>query len=329
MVSHREIYPTVRRVWLVVPLVLIGIIGMQESFAEETKELSDFQIYVLSDQYGEFYLPYKITGGNLTQINPSGHDSLEIHLETSKDGFLILSLPRKYVDTPEEEQKFTVLDSREYAFIELEYDENSTETNRVLTIPFTLDTEKIEILHRIWLKSLFTYDTSDYDYLYSPLKQIKNGIKSKGIECRDNLELILKLSNTMPICVTSETAQKLFERGLVIDVTLTFPYQTNRITQTNQTEWIELPTMRYSDAWLNVKLHKQLLMDYYKQNNMSILDIRYNLVQSNLYGEACEGSYGIFSVEILVSKSDLNKLKNMDLKSYFQEADACNHNFNR
>ena len=307
-------------------MALVGIISINDTFAQTESSVdkeSDFQTYVLSFAYGEFYIPYKITGGNLTQINPSGHGSLEVHLETFKDGFLILNLPRKFLDTPDQQHKFIVLDTRESAFIELDYEENSTETNRILTIPISTDTEKIEILHRAWDVPKFTYEKSDYDYLFSPMKQIKNGVTPKDILCRNNLQLILKLSNYSPICVTAETTQKLFERGVVEAVILIYPYQTNRITQTNQTEWIELPKMQYSDAVFNSKLHKQLLIDYYKHKDVSVLDIRYNLVGGTLIGEACEGSYGIFSVEILIPKSDINKIKNIELKSYFQEIDPC------
>lgn len=51
------------------------------------------------------------------------------------------------------------------------------------------------------------------DYVDSPLKQFKSGIPIDKIQCRDNLQLILKTSNNSPTCVKSETKTKLLERG--------------------------------------------------------------------------------------------------------------------
>ena len=48
---------------------------------------------------------------------------------------------------------------------------------------------------------------------WTPLKQIKTGVPINEIQCKDNLELILKTSNNSPACVTSETKIKLIERG--------------------------------------------------------------------------------------------------------------------
>jgi hypothetical protein len=183
-----------------------------EKLLAEMKKLgSGFQTYVLSFKHGQFYIPYKITDGNLNRINPSGHGSLEVYLETFKDGFLIISMPRKFLDTPEQ-LKFIVLDTRERAFIELNYEENSTETNRILTIPISTDTEKIEILYRGWDVPKFTYEKSDYDYLFSPMKQIKNGVFG-NIMCKQELELMIKISNKNPVCVTHSSAERLIERG--------------------------------------------------------------------------------------------------------------------
>lgn len=47
----------------------------------------------------------------------------------------------------------------------------------------------------------------------SPLKQFKEGVTIDKIQCRDNLQLILKTSNNSPTCVKPETKTKLLERG--------------------------------------------------------------------------------------------------------------------
>ncbi|MGI0056043.1 MAG: hypothetical protein ACREAK_01580, partial [Nitrosarchaeum sp.] len=47
----------------------------------------------------------------------------------------------------------------------------------------------------------------------SPLKQFKTGISIKDIQCRNDLILVIKLSNSIPACVKPNTSDKLLERG--------------------------------------------------------------------------------------------------------------------
>jgi len=46
-----------------------------------------------------------------------------------------------------------------------------------------------------------------------PLKQIKAGIMSNVVQCKEGLELIFKLSDGSPACVKPKTVEKLIERG--------------------------------------------------------------------------------------------------------------------
>ena len=48
--------------------------------------------------------------------------------------------------------------------------------------------------------------------ILSPLKQIKNGINSMDIVCKESLNLLLKPSDNSPVCVTADTYQKLISR---------------------------------------------------------------------------------------------------------------------
>lgn len=48
-----------------------------------------------------------------------------------------------------------------------------------------------------------------------PLKQIKSGVPSDEIQCKDNLELIQKYDGS-PVCVKSETVPKLMQRGGIL-----------------------------------------------------------------------------------------------------------------
>jgi len=48
--------------------------------------------------------------------------------------------------------------------------------------------------------------------ILSPLKQVKNGISSMDIVCKESLNLLLKPSDNSPVCVTADTYQKLISR---------------------------------------------------------------------------------------------------------------------
>ena len=50
----------------------------------------------------------------------------------------------------------------------------------------------------------------------SPLKQLKSGIASNDIKCREGLQLMFKVKKGDPICVKPETAAKLFKLGLIV-----------------------------------------------------------------------------------------------------------------
>jgi len=52
----------------------------------------------------------------------------------------------------------------------------------------------------------------------SPLKQIKAGIMSNVVQCKEGLELIFKPDGISPACVTPQTFGKLIERGWVIPI---------------------------------------------------------------------------------------------------------------
>ena len=65
--------------------------------------------------------------------------------------------------------------------------------------------------------------------LLSPLKQFKANIPIEKIQCRDNLELIIKYDNT-PACVKAESAAKLIERGGWTSIVVT---QDTKFEETN------------------------------------------------------------------------------------------------
>ena len=55
------------------------------------------------------------------------------------------------------------------------------------------------------------------DILDSPLKQFKSGVSINDTQCKDNLFLVIKSSNSSPACVKSETVNKLLLRGWALN----------------------------------------------------------------------------------------------------------------
>ena len=55
----------------------------------------------------------------------------------------------------------------------------------------------------------------DSQFILSPLKLYKVGISIEDIHCKSNLELALKSSNGSPVCLTSESKNRLLERGWI------------------------------------------------------------------------------------------------------------------
>jgi len=50
----------------------------------------------------------------------------------------------------------------------------------------------------------------------SPRHQVAAGIDAQMVECREGLALVMKTSNTSPLCVKETTAEKLIKRGIAI-----------------------------------------------------------------------------------------------------------------
>jgi hypothetical protein len=50
----------------------------------------------------------------------------------------------------------------------------------------------------------------------SPRTQITAGIDASEVECREGFSLVMKASNGVPMCLKSDTALKMIDRGIVV-----------------------------------------------------------------------------------------------------------------
>ena len=202
-----------RWVWVVIPLVLvvsiIGIVGVQESFAEECKPI---------------ILDYSITGGEVTEICASQSYSVIVKLEASENGQLIIDIPSNVLAST---YRSCTIGAVDYLVLVNGAEVSPVEkivrgTTIVLTIPFDLGHHEIEIISGIHIMSLpnpynICGHVHGYDKLYlPPAKQIKLGNFLEFIRCNQGLELIFKSNDNSPACVKSSSIEKLIERGWAI-----------------------------------------------------------------------------------------------------------------
>jgi predicted secreted protein with PEFG-CTERM motif len=93
-----------------------------------------------------FSVSYSITNGKVLGIKADVQSkSLIVSVQTTGDGQLTIDLPRALIDAKinnqTDDQFFVLNDGQEAAFTEIK-----TDTDRTLTIPFTVGTEQIEII---------------------------------------------------------------------------------------------------------------------------------------------------------------------------------------
>ncbi|HSD04671.1 MAG TPA: PEFG-CTERM sorting domain-containing protein [Nitrosopumilaceae archaeon] len=94
----------------------------------------------------DFDVRYSITGGKVLGITADVEaKSLLVSIETTSDGVLTITLPRALIDAKingEDDSFFVLIDGEEIGDVS----EETTSTDRTLTIPFTDGSEEIEII---------------------------------------------------------------------------------------------------------------------------------------------------------------------------------------
>ena len=87
--------------------------------------------------------------------------------------------------------------------------------------------------------------------IISPLKQFKSGISVKNITCDASLQLVLKSEDGSPACVTSNTAQKLIERGWAKEIVTPTSYDIIQSNTTQANSMIDLGSNTGIVNWKN------------------------------------------------------------------------------
>lgn len=220
-------------VWVVIPFVLFGIVGIQESFAEqasgkpawetnskkvcgdrlcsETQELSikrieqdddDYQI-LLYDVEGNTSFPEFlgekrfIVFHNSASFNNQGNPvEVEIRIVCGPNNKMLYNETKLLtISNPQTMiDSFTPIFSGHYTIIMM------AEEIPLISTMFTIAGNPDNHCNSEFIKNL------------PPLKQISAGIFSENVICKEELQLIIKY-NGSPTCVRIQTAENLEERG--------------------------------------------------------------------------------------------------------------------
>jgi len=109
---------------------------------EKPSEVTDTTVSV---QGSSDLIGYEITGGKLLSIMPDvDANSLIVSIDATDDGSLTLTIPRSVLDATmngEDDDFFVLIDGEE-----VDFDEETSSTDRTLTIAFPAGAEEIEII---------------------------------------------------------------------------------------------------------------------------------------------------------------------------------------
>lgn len=203
------------------------------SLSESTENNKSWEKHYLLGQFSDtdlesnkiFLIEYRTLNGTVDSFT---HENLStLVAETNgNDGVFELKFPRNYPYTNDPKQSpgnnFFVLENR----IETaSFTKRIDECHFVFSIPYSGQTQ---------IKIGWTYLLSGSELLKNhgdeipehcknqtiveglrPLHQFKAGVESNNIQCKEEFELAIKISDGTPACVKSATKLKLIERGWV------------------------------------------------------------------------------------------------------------------
>jgi hypothetical protein len=86
-------------------------------------------------------------------------------------------------------------------------------------------------------------DATKSQTVSSPLEQLRFGIDSHNVVCKQDLQLVIKSEDGSPACVKPDTAQKLIERGWTANSQITYPCPTTDPSKISVDFPVKLPAV--------------------------------------------------------------------------------------
>ena len=189
------------RLWIVIPLVLIGIIGVQDAnfvygltcdpiaFDERIKETPlIFSGNLISIEQSNKSQNELIANFQVLEIF-KGSNTNHVSLATFEDDFFGIHF--------EEGQKYIV---------HAEFFNNVLSIDHLCGLTSKFNTEEADNLRKIFESSSLEIE--------SPKKQMNRGISVEDVLCREGLELVIR-TNGFAACVRAETAERMQKAGML------------------------------------------------------------------------------------------------------------------
>lgn len=173
--------------------------------------------FSVTEKQVRYTIPYVISNGmidDMTLFCEHGSLLIDVSSQNESDVNLDIELPRNMLDpkTNGKDSRFFILRDGD----EIDYDEIPYQDYRKISMSFSPDTDKIEIIHSFIpeLKPPMckVADLPPYSSILPPLKQFKSGIPTDEIRCKDGLTMLLSPKDSRSVCVTGDTANKLIPR---------------------------------------------------------------------------------------------------------------------
>ena len=180
--------------------------------------LTGYRQAYFQGNHGSYPIWYKLTNGTVVStLLDLPAKALLFEINTTSNGQLTVDLPRTIIDSKNGSDDVPyfvgVYDIKSLGGpMKASPEEIDNEGVRTLKINFTKDITEIEIVGTFFVEK-YHYAIPNSMSSLSPLQQYESGIAANDVTCRQGLQLIFKFTNGTPACVTSQTKEKLFERG--------------------------------------------------------------------------------------------------------------------
>jgi len=178
-----------------------------ESFERSTIRSTYGNYVFMKDQFG-YNISYEIVNGTLTDvIFDCSSSSMYLEVSPKSQGILNIEVPRELLKANVlhglDDYEFPIWDKKgNFTFI---FQNDSKKLGFMGTE--ILDAHKLETG-----KPCKPIHNPPYSYILSPIKQIKNGVATEEMRCKDHLVLVPR-NDDSGACVKQESFPKLIERG--------------------------------------------------------------------------------------------------------------------
>lgn len=298
-------------VWVVIPLVLIGVVGVQEGFSScvqgQTPCLDEIVVYQYED------IPQASFEIQITKEVFFESENIHVRLldiEDSRCPFDVqcvwegqvtvdvkVSSGNRAFEPQKDLGNYTISLNEPLDGSTIQLDQYSLQLLKVK--PHPTSTEPTPVWDYVAIMK-FTVNE-----ILPPLNQIATGKIPENVLCKEGLELIFKSSDNSPACVKPQTAEKLIERGWLVK---SFFWVERSMTQCGDVgyekmhQWVnDNPDDKYTP-----EIRKQLVKEDYAEKGINVLDVEFAPDHSVLDGPICEACYCPSGQKLVLKIDDPN-----------------------